>query len=186
VEAYEFGDLVHRIGGAAARRLLAQRRTRGEESPIPREFTTAYLDKASALLTGIDDGTRDEYGRVARCHSSRSSASSRSTPSTAPTLEGGSHGRRLSRGAARGQTIAAKTVRNYHGVQDAAAEAPAEFRILMYFIPDYYKPLVLFLAGTGCRWGEAMAITWADTNLWAKTRRCGSTRRGGRPTAGRS
>jgi integrase len=90
--------------------------------------------------------------------------------------------------------ISPKTVKNYHAllssVLAAAVEAKhrpdnpayrtrltrgrkregvflsrAEFATVLHFIPVYYRPLVLFLAGTGARWGEATAITWGDVEL---------------------
>lgn len=96
-----------------------------------------------------------------------------------------------------GQPVSAKTVANYHALlsnvlkaamdaklrvdnpaykmrltrgqktRDAVFLSPAEFRTLLYFIPTYHKRLVLLLAGTGLRWGEATALTWRDLQLWA-------------------
>lgn len=42
---------------------------------------------------------------------------------------------------------------------------PAEYDRLLAVVPDYWKPLVAFLAGTGCRWGEATALTVGDMQL---------------------
>jgi Site-specific recombinase XerD len=39
---------------------------------------------------------------------------------------------------------------------------PDEFAIVIQLIPENYRPLVRFLYGTGCRWGEAVALTVAD------------------------
>lgn len=87
--------------------------------------------------------------------------------------------------------LSAKTVRNYHALLSAILKAavaanirpdnpahkvrvtrgtkrenvflsPAEFNTILHFIPERHKRFVLFLAGTGCRWGEATALTWAD------------------------
>lgn len=92
--------------------------------------------------------------------------------------------------------VAAKTIKNYHAllssVLTAAVEEkhrtdnPAyrtrlprglkeeavflsveEFATLLHFIPERHQPFILFLAGTGCRWGEATAATWADVNVHA-------------------
>lgn len=59
------------------------------------------------------------------------------------------HGTRLSKGLKR----------------EAVFLSPAEFSTLLHFIPAKYRALVLFLAGTGCRWGEATAMTWGDLTL---------------------
>lgn len=39
-----------------------------------------------------------------------------------------------------------------------------EFKTLLCCTPDRWKPLVDFLAMTGCRWGEATAVTFGDIN----------------------
>lgn len=196
--AYEFGDLVDKIGGEAARKVLERRRNKLEAMPTLREFTARFLDPASGLLTGIEDGTRRGYERVAalswlniigelpvdaieRADVGRWLAWQEEQPST----------RR------RGQKVSAKTISNYHVLLSAvfksameqglrpdnpafkmrlskgiAHEAvflsPDEFWTLLHFIPPYWKPFVRFLAGTGCRWGEATALTWSDFTLWGK------------------
>lgn len=97
--------------------------------------------------------------------------------------------------AAEQQPVSAKTVRNYHALlssilKSAVSEgiradnpaykmrltrgtkrenvflSPDEFATLMHFIPERYKRFVMFLAGTGCRWGEATALAWADVNMF--------------------
>lgn len=42
---------------------------------------------------------------------------------------------------------------------------PAEFARLLAEIPEHYRPLVLFLVGTGCRWSEATALTPRNVHL---------------------
>lgn len=60
----------------------------------------------------------------------------------------------------------ARGVRLSKGVpREATFLSPAEFTTLLHFIPARYRVLVLFLAGTGCRWGEATAMTWGDLTL---------------------
>jgi integrase len=39
---------------------------------------------------------------------------------------------------------------------------PEEFERLVTEVPERYRPLVMFLAGTGCRWGEAVALNVGD------------------------
>lgn len=43
--------------------------------------------------------------------------------------------------------------------------SPAEFETVELLIPEHYRPFVRFLYGTGCRWGEAVALTVADVAL---------------------
>lgn len=40
-----------------------------------------------------------------------------------------------------------------------------EFARLLEHVSEHYRPLVMFLWGTGCRWGEAVALTVADVDL---------------------
>lgn len=90
--------------------------------------------------------------------------------------------------------VSAKTVRNYHALlssilKSAMSEgirsdnpaykvrlsrgtkrenvflSPSEFATLLHFVPERHKRFVMFLAGTGCRWGEATALTWADVAM---------------------
>jgi len=42
---------------------------------------------------------------------------------------------------------------------------PAEYAVVIDKIPEHYRPLVDFLAGTGCRWGEAVALQVGDVQL---------------------
>jgi integrase len=197
--ADEFCDLVEQIGGEQARKVLERRRSSGEATPTLREFTATYLDKDSGMLTGIEDGTRKGYRRAAelsflrvlgelpidaieRDDVGRWLAWQEKQPST-----------RSQTGL-----VSAKTMRNYHGLLSAILKAavakklrednpafkmrlskgvkreavflsPAEFRTLLHFTPAYYQPFVLFLAGTGLRWGEATALHWRNVNLWAAT-----------------
>ena len=87
--------------------------------------------------------------------------------------------------------VAPKTVSNYHALLSAIMQAavdaklrtdnPAfkmkltkgieregialsrlEFALLHAAAPERYKSLLLFLVVTGCRWGEATAMTWGD------------------------
>lgn len=195
--ARSFGQLVDKVGGEAARQVLRARASKAHDMPTLREWTERYLDPDSGLLTGIEPGTRAGYRSIAersflqilgdypldaieKVDVGRWVAWQEAQPST----------------RSRGQNVAAKTVRNYHGLLSAVFAAavdqklrtdnPAfktrlskglkregvflsreEFATLEHFIPARYKPLVLFLAGTGTRWGEATAVTWGDINLSA-------------------
>lgn len=42
---------------------------------------------------------------------------------------------------------------------------PAEFVDVESRMPAHYRPLLRFMWGTGCRWGEAIALTVADVQL---------------------
>lgn len=45
----------------------------------------------------------------------------------------------------------------------------AEFFAVYEATPDHWKPLIMLLAGTGMRWGEAAALTVGDVDLETKT-----------------
>ena len=94
------------------------------------------------------------------------------------------------------QLVADKTIANAHGLLSAVLSAagrryglpnpaegvrlpsdqereemtfltPAEYDALLAATPQWWQPLVAFLAGSGCRWGEATALKVADFNLAA-------------------
>lgn len=91
--------------------------------------------------------------------------------------------------------VSSKTIKNYHALLSAVLKSavdegfrkdnpaykmrmtrgvkrenvfltPTEFSTLLHFIPERYRRMILFLAGTGLRWGEMSALTWGDVNLY--------------------
>ena len=193
--ARDFGALVDRVGGVAARAVLEARQSNPVGTPTLKEFTRKYLDPESGMLTGIEPGTRAGYVRnaeksfllilgelpinmITKTDVGKWIAWQEAQPSK----------------IRRGELMAAKTVRNYHAllssVLSAAVEQelinsnPAyktriskglkhegvflsreEFATLLHFVDERYRRFLLFLAGTGCRWGEATAVTWGDINF---------------------
>lgn len=190
--AYKFGKLVDRVGGATAR--AARQRRNETDSPTLTDFTAEYLDPARGHLSGVTPGTRDGYRQIAERSFLQvlgayplDAITKQDVASWVAWQEDQPSSRH------EGRKIAAKTIRNYHGllssILTAAIDAnhipanPAkgtaltrgrrqgisfltheEFETVLEFIPDHYRSLVLFLAGTGARWGEATAVTWADIN----------------------
>lgn len=192
--ADEFKNLIDKIGARAAVQVLEARTAAPTKVPTLREWVEKYLDPESGLLTGIEPATRSGYRQAAersfltilgeypvdaiqQADVGRWVAWQESQPSKW-----------------RGGTVSAKTVRNYHAILSAAMQAavraklrednPAyktrmsrglkreavflsaeEFATLLHFIPPMYEGFVLFLAGSGCRWGEATAIKWGDMKL---------------------
>lgn len=192
--AAEFARLVETAGGKAARDVLKRRREGSTDAVTLRAWTARYLDPASGLLTGVEPGTRKGYERAADSSFLRILGDY-----PVDAIEKSDVGRWLAwqetqparRGG--GRPVAAKTIRNYHGILSAVLAAavaeklrddnpahktrlprgtkresvflsPDEFTTLLYFIADHYQGLVLFLAGTGARWGEATAVKWSDVN----------------------
>ncbi|MBQ9917436.1 MAG: tyrosine-type recombinase/integrase [Microbacterium sp.] len=194
VAAHEFGALVDRVGGRAALTVLRARNAAPAGMPSLREFLDSYLDPESGLLSGITPGTRDGYRRAAnrsflnilgdhpldaitKTDVARWVAWQEKQPSTHRA----------------GELVAAKTIKNYHGILSAALATavreglieanpayktkltegakkeavfltPEEFQTILHLTPEYYRPLIHFLGGTGARWGEATAVTWNDIN----------------------
>lgn len=193
--AESFQKLVQKVGGKEARAVLKRRQNNDDGIPTLNAWCAKYLDPASGLLTGIEDGTRAGYESMAR--SSFLQFLGEYPVDAIGKTEVGKwvewQERQPSRRSPR-QTVAAKTVRNYHALLSnlfkAAVEAgyrtdnpayktrisrglareavfltPDEFRRLLAAVPDYYKPLVMFLTASQARWSEATALTWGDLNL---------------------
>lgn len=190
--AERFKGLVERVGWVAAKAVIAARE-RKSATPTLRDWTATYLDEASGLLTGVEEGTRSDYKTAAE-----RSFLQILGDMPVDTVTKADVGRwvswqekQLSQG--RKVPVSMKTVQNYHSilsaVMRAAVEAklrpdnPAwktritrgtkregvflsveEFATILHFLPERWTPLVMFLAGTGCRWGEATALTWGDVN----------------------
>jgi integrase len=192
-EAQDYAKLVERVGGGEARKILAAHSNKTAGTPTLAEFTARYLDPASGLLTGIEPGTRQGYERISRSFLPMLGdyPINSITPSDVGRWISWQEGQPSGKFA--GQLIAAKTVRNYHALlsnifrlaieQGYRPDNPAyktrlskgvpregvflsrdEFAALYNAIPDYYKPLVAFLAGSQLRWSEATALTGADLN----------------------
>lgn len=48
---------------------------------------------------------------------------------------------------------------------------PEQLAAVIAAAPDAYRPVIAFMAGTGCRIGEALGLTWGDVDLRARTAR---------------
>ncbi|WP_308491005.1 tyrosine-type recombinase/integrase [Microbacterium terrisoli] len=176
--------------------LEARQNPDANDTPTLRAFTAHYLDPASGLLTGVTDGTRHGYERIA-------ALSFLNVLGDYPVNAIGKEdvGRWIAwqekqPSARRDGPVSAKTLRNYHALLSAVLASavdlkhmdsnPAyrtrlsegvrregvfltrdEFATILHFIPQRYEGLFLFLAGTGCRWGEATALTWGNVDLTA-------------------
>ena len=191
--AYEFARLVDKVGGAAAVKVLEARRNAHDDMPTLREFTYRYLNPDSGMLTGITPGTRAGYRKIAD-RSFLPILGDLPINAIGKDDVGRWVAWQEKQPAARAdRPVSAKTVRNYHAVLSSVLAAavdeklcdanPAyrtrltegvrregvfltrdEFATILNFIPARYQGLFLFLAGTGCRWGEATALTWGNVN----------------------
>lgn len=165
------------------------------------EWTEKYLDKASGILAGVTDGTRADYKRDAKTYISPRLGEmpvDAITPDDVAKWIAWMAEQPSTRYD--DQTLSAKTIKNKHGLLSAMLEAAAgrglrtgnpakgakisrtrkrsmtvltqgEFAVLLHFIPEPHRPLVMWLAGTGMRWGEATALTWGDLDRDARPMR---------------
>ncbi len=191
--ASRFKRMVESIGPDEAEHVLTIRQDR-ERTFTLREWTAKYLDPASGLLTGVTEGTRSEYGRLARrSFLQHAIAEMPIDVIRKQDVAKWVNWQEAHKSAKTGKPAAAKTVRGYHGLLSqilfSAVESeviprnpargvkiskgqsgdmvfltPEEFRTLMCFVPEFYRPLVQFLAMTGCRWGEATALKNGDVD----------------------
>jgi len=167
-------------------------RSAGRGVPTLAEWIETYLDASTGILRGVTDGTRDGYRRAVAAYITPrlgempvDAIGEDDVNSWLTWLEAQPSSRRA------GQKIAPKTVRNHHGLLSQILTAAAarglrtgnpargakitrgrrqgmtilslgEFATLLHFIPEQWKPLVIWQAGTGMRWGETTALTWGD------------------------
>lgn len=192
--AYAFAAHIDRIGPAAALRVKEAKDNATVGTPTLAQFTADYLDDTSGMLTGVEPGTRRGYERAARLSFLPILGDYPIDAIQKDDIGRWVAWQEKQPSQRRGGTISAKTVKNYHSILSAVLAAsveqglrkdnpayrtrltrgikregtfltPQEFDTLLYFIPDYYQRFVLFLAGTGCRWGEAIALTWGAVDL---------------------
>lgn len=195
--AREYGRLVDRVGGDAARAVLMARDRDIAEIPTLRQWCATYLDPSNGWLTGITEGTRDGYAKLAERSFLAILGDIPLDALTKQDVARWVHWQEQQPPASgRAEKMSAKTVKNYHAVLSAMLAAAVEAQQIqanvarsvritpgmqseMVFLteqelqaivdamPAHYRALTLFLAGTGMRWGEATAITWGDFDLAA-------------------
>jgi integrase len=190
--AEAFGRLVDRVGITEASRIRDQRDGATPKAITMREWIESYLDKETGILAGVTDGTRKGYRQAADDYFLPrlgeipvSQVDVSDIARWIVWMEQRPSTRR------KGETLSGKTVKNHHGTLSAilsAAEArglragnPArgakmmrtrkkrmtiltqsEFAVLLHFVRSDHRSLIMWLAGTGMRWGEATALTWGD------------------------
>lgn len=177
--ADHFRRLVDLLGPVAALHQLALPDT----SNVPTVST--YVDGYVNAKSGITEGTRSDY----RSYATRDLGDLGALPVDQVTREAVE---RWVNGLA--QRLSGKSIRNRHALLSAAMsravsdglipENPShgirlprtikremtflthgEFARLLDHVPAYWHPLVVTLAGTGMRWGEATALAVRDADL---------------------
>ena len=194
-EADKFCRLVERVGGTAAR---ATRRT-GEDSSRTMPTLATWLETHLAqLAASATPGTVADYRRMAaRTWLPRLGMLPLDAVTRHAVVEWiGWQRQQTARG---GKPYAPKSIANAHGLlstvlqsavdadiitRNVAKGAPLpsdaergemviltenEATSILDALPDYWRPLVALLLGTGLRWGEATALTPADLDLDATT-----------------
>ena len=190
-DAAAFARLVDRVGGKAAR----EARDASTVSPLHMPTLGTWLEThLTALAAARTPGTIADYRRMAartwlptlgplpldqinRAHivawvSAQRVAPARGGGTYAPKSIANSHGLLSSTLAAAvdASLIPGNVARGVALPSDAlSAEMTiltrGEFEAVLDEIPPHYRPLVVTLAGTGMRWGEATALTVADVDL---------------------
>lgn len=179
--AVRWAKLVDAVGAAAAERALVD--ADPDATPTLAEFADAYVTS----LTGIKDGTRAKYRQIIATF-----AELLQLPVTVVTRDAVAAW--VNAQAAHDAGVSGKTIKNRHAllsqVLGAAVEAghlpanPArglrlprtdpspttymsheDLRAILARLDPWWHPLVLTLAGTGLRFGEATALRWCDLDL---------------------
>lgn len=146
-----------------------------------------YAERFIASKSGVEGKTLDHYRHFMKTSIGPAMGDLPLDALTADTIAGWVR-------AQADQGLSAKTIKNRHsflssmlqyatqagvinrnparGVRMPASEreemvflSPNEFTELLTYIPEPSQPLVLLLASTGLRWGEATALRWSDFDL---------------------
>lgn len=190
--AERFKLLVERVGGRSAREILLEQEGVTVGAPTLSEWMERYLDPDSGLLTGIAKDTRAKYREIAERSFLQRLGDVPLTSIKDSSVRAWVNWQAEQPSSRNpDQCIAAKTIANYHGLLSAALGAavgqkildanPAygvelpkgrrraitfltekEFATLYEAIPPFYRRMALALAGSGLRFGELSALTWAD------------------------
>lgn len=189
-EAGAFAKLVDTIGGAAAR---AKRLALAEGAPTT-PLLSEVLEDYIAAAPDITAGTAAEYRRVlARSGLEERLGAFPVSMIDRVDVEHWVQARRTTVSAKTKRPIAPKTIRNEHGLLSSLLQhavdrgwattnpcekvrlpsaehhelqipTTEELGRIVAAISPLYRPLVLLLAATGMRWGEATALTWRDVD----------------------
>lgn len=193
--AERFSDLVDRLGGPAARRIL-ERSEHGDTSPT----LTAALADYLARSHDITDGTKDDYERIF----DRSTITERLGELPVSTITDDDVHAWLAHRSSMiseqtGAGLSAKTIHNEHGILSTVLQhavtrgwatgnpakgvrlprldpadpleiTRAQYEAIHKAMDPDYQALVEFLAVTGVRWGEVTALQWRDITTGAPPR----------------
>lgn len=193
-EARQFGRRLDAVGSEAALSMQTAQTLQQAGVTSFADFATRYLDPSSGMLTGIEKGTRADYkGILQRSFLPVFGDAALEDITRIDVGRWVAWQEDQDSVRTKGAKVSAKTVKNYHALLSSIFAAAvdqklmdtnpafkirltrgrsragvfltrAEFYTVLNFVPNYYKPLVTFLVGTGTRWGEATAVTWGDVD----------------------
>lgn len=179
-------------GGPARDILLAEDGADEPPLPTLADWVETYLDPESGLLTGVTPGTRDGYRQAAGLSFLERLGDlplDHLTPESVRAWLNWQVEQMSQRFPDR--NVSGKTVKNYHAILSGALSSAVsqkliptntargirlpkpsrtppvfltegEFAHIYRHTPAHYQPLMLTLAGSGMRFGEATALTWGD------------------------
>lgn len=183
-EAQRFCELIKTVGTDEAVRHLADRR-HDDASPT----LDAWVERYITTLTGIEDGTKVDYRRIynrtwkpliggyrlseltkERIAAALNELSGRLSDKSirnawgsffAPAIREAHEDGVIDKNPCRGIRLPRRTE---HERTEHRYLTYDEFDRLLEQIPELWKPLVITLAGTGVRWGEAQVLTVGDVD----------------------
>jgi integrase len=182
-QAQHFAKMIDAIGPDAALDDLYAN-DRQANVPTMNQIAAAHIKN----LSGIEEGTRDRYTRMWERnwspHIGNIPANRLTRDHVSSTLNLLAHvysaktlknqrgllaavcGRAVDKGYLKSNpTKGVKVARSGEADRrDMRILTPADFDILLERVTEHYRPFVRFLAGTGCRWGEAVALQVGDFN----------------------
>lgn len=192
-EAGTFAQLVDRIGGAAARAKRIALEQGGPTTPTLAEVLDDYI----AVAPDLTAGSAGEYRRIlARSKLEERLGAFPVSMIDRMDIEQWVRARMAAPSERTKKPVSPKTLRNEHGLMSslmkhavdrgwATANPCEKVRLpdleqhelelittqqlgkIIAALGPRYQPLVLLLAATGMRWGEATALTWRDIDAGA-------------------
>jgi len=198
--AEQFGRLVDKIGGTAARAVRTASTTSAADVPTVAEQVTRHINALSGCEPGtirqyrvyatelagttlgalpIDAATRDDVAAWIRDQTSAAKTVKNKQSLISAALARAVDDEMLARNVAHKHKIARTEV------EEMVFLTPAEFVIIHDRATPHYRPFLISLFGTGMRFGEATALRARDCHLDARTPSIVVTRAWKRPGEGK-
>jgi len=184
-DAIKATNLINALGPQEALQRIQGNAARPDEVPTVTEWVTKHIDD----LTGVTDRTRADYRRLAERHIAPTlgpldidEVSGADIAKWANQLETVVSAKTIANlrallSAAFGYAVdeqlrqdnpmrrLRRTRAGEHEREEMVCLTPQEFAHLRSLLPERWRPFVTFLAGTGLRFGEALALLVGDVDL---------------------